>query len=64
MSKATVYGLHMSNTPSSASVLALTAQVVTWEQVQERSREDGQLQELLSLLQQGAPEDREQGVRI
>ena len=50
----------MSETPRPLSVLALTAQLVTWEQVQERSREDGQLQELLSLLQQGAPEDREQ----
>ena len=60
MSEAAVYGLHMSETPRPLSVAALTAQLVTWEQVQERSREDGQLQELLSLLQQGAPEDREQ----
>ena len=39
----------------------VTSQLVTWEQVEERSREDGQFQEFLSLLQQGAPEDRSSG---
>ena len=56
--EAAMCGLYMEGAMS-ASVLALTAQAVTWEQVQDRSREDGQLQELLSLLQQGVPEDRE-----
>ena len=58
--EAAVYGLYMRDNPQPASVLALTAQAVTWEQIQERSREDSQLQELLNLLQQGAPDDREQ----
>ena len=57
--EAAVYGLYMRDKPQPASVLALTAQAVTWEQIQERSREDSQLQELLNLLQQGAPDDRE-----
>ena len=35
--------LGMSDTPRPLSVIALTVQLVTWEQVQERSREEGQL---------------------
>ena len=37
----------------------VTSQLMTWVQVEERSREDGQFQEFLSLLQQGAPEDQD-----
>ena len=43
ISKAAVYGLYMSDTPRPASILALQAQVITWEQVQKRSSEDAQL---------------------
>ena len=43
-----------------SSVLALQAQVITWAEVQQWSSEDSDLQELLELLQNGAPEDREQ----
>ena len=60
LGEAAVYGLYMSDKPRSASLLALQAQVITWEEVQQRSSEDSDLQELLSLLQNGAPEDSEQ----
>ena len=55
-----VYGLYMADKPMPASILALQAQVITWEEAQQKSSEDKELQELLTLLQEGAPEDREQ----
>ena len=60
LSEAAVYGLYMADKPRPANILALQAQVITWQEVQQRSSEDKDLQELLTLLQEGAPEDREQ----
>ena len=60
ISEAAVYGLYMSDKPRPASILALQAQVITWEQVQQRSSEDTQLQSLLELMEAGLPEDSSQ----
>ena len=60
LSEAAVHGLYVSDEPKPASILALQAQVITWQEVQQRSSEDTQLQELLTLLEKGAPDDREQ----
>ena len=59
ISEAAIYGLYMWDKPRPASILALQAQVITWAEVQQRSSEDSDLQELLILLKKGAPEDRE-----
>ena len=47
LSEAAVYGIYMTDKPRQASIFAL---VITWAEVQQRSSEDTQLQELLTLL--------------
>ena len=50
LSEAAVYGLYMAEKPRPASLLALQSQVITWTEVQQRSSEDMQLQELMLIL--------------
>ena len=63
LSEASVYGLYMADRPRPASLLALQSQVITWTEVQKRSSEDTQLQELLTLLQEGCQRTEGSGLQ-